>query len=1199
MTDPVLTLMMFPRRWDPAGKLEICVATLPFTNPLEALSGASDTFAESDLALNIRIIPSLLHLPRSADALAPVSMAVQTRPNRSALFEQAQARFKIDKNPPAAEPAPGAVRVRKYLPASYRQSFAFSGPEHSLVSSDTAFRCALESAPKLPQPPFPDPEDRVTWGEILSYLLRNPALAKEAGMLYDFDLPVTTEFAEGGWLYAELQPGGSFAGLANINLHAARIPPLGNIPRPVFAAIQFPVDDIAANDDARVFIESESYSDGFAKIPHGAQPVGVGPLDTEPDVLPGSDRGTLPPSRDRGIRLGWDDEQIATWLNRQIGLDPFTGAAPQLKAPLAVLGYRVDVREGGGSWTSLVRVSGQTILGPIKTANVDLPALDLALFNGELAVETIPLNLQSANLGDFWLPSHYVAWTGGSLVISDPALLAINGHDDQLAEQPYTAVDADAVPLLYGHDYDFRVRLMDLASGGPASNETTDPAVPPAVARVPFRRYVPPRSPLALRSDGLADPAPPLQLELRRPRLGYPDIVFAAGPGVIPDLLAERDRLLAIPDGDRSEEVALPDPDVASVRISVAVRQLGLDESEFRELYTIARDFPNDANLPLTLDIAYVDVHDIATLTAPGPQEALPIPTARQVRIEFQSVCKPDAMLKYFGNDQVRFSVASTILTVTAGSRDERGLFAAQSPAEQIHGVYLQPDAAFTGFVRELRQAQGIVQPPALNAPQRLARDLDLENDQLSMWAKPGRRTLFGASTAIRHILAPDHASITFSAQSDLIRHWIIAIRVQLDRDWTWDGLLERGITIFRDGNPVGTVDLLRTVNLNALTRADRTQTELVFFDAFDPKPLPGVFPGEINVSYEIGLVFRNEPINPPDKLTLNLRLPITTPPVQTPKLVSAGIALTPFSRDEHYAFTTQRRRAVWFEFDAKPADVQDRYYCRVLAKGPDPVLIALLEEVPQPPEPDLPIDPELIRVVVPGQSADDSGLEAMQEMTGGPSPVHFMLPLPPNTDPASPDLFSFFTYELRLGHDDTRWSTAQGRFGPPLRVTGVQHPAPPMICQVSRRADGVDVSAPFATPVLDGRSLRPGEPFSDIWILMYAQVLQVDGQAWRNVLLRKRRAEQIRDDPDPDLPRPQTSLEFAVGHFSSDEIGATLGALGLPLNAPLSVLAVELIPEIGLTDLQQAPRADPLGASLGDVRILRTSPLVAVPPAC
>src|SRR5579884_603877 len=303
--------MMFPRRWNAAGQLEICVATLPFTNPLEALSGASDTFAASDLALNIRIIPSLVHLPRSADALAPVPMPVQTRPNRSALFEQAQARFKIDRNPPAAEPAPGTVRVRKYLPASYRQSFAFNGPQHSLVSSDNAFRCALESAPKLPQP-LPDPEDRVTWGEILSYLLRHPVLAKEAGMLYDFNLAVTTEFAEGGWLYAELRPGGSFAGLANINMYAARIPPLGKISRPVFAAVQFPVDDLAASDDARVFTEAESYSDGFAKIPHGAQPVGVGPVDTEPDAMPGSSRGTLPPSRDRGIRLGWDDEQIAT-----------------------------------------------------------------------------------------------------------------------------------------------------------------------------------------------------------------------------------------------------------------------------------------------------------------------------------------------------------------------------------------------------------------------------------------------------------------------------------------------------------------------------------------------------------------------------------------------------------------------------------------------------------------------------------------------------------------------------------------------------------------------------------------------------------------------------------------------------------------------------------------------------------------------
>ena len=50
-----------------------------------------------------------------------------------------------------------------------------------------------------------------------------------------------------------------------------------------------------------------------------------------------------------------------------------------------------------------------------------------------------------------------------------------------------------------------------------------------------------------------------------------------------------------------------------------------------------------------------------------------------------------------------------------------------------------------------------------------------------------------------------------------------------------------------------------------------------------------------------------------------------------------------------------------------------------------------------------------------------------------------------------SPELFGFFVYEVRLGHKAGRWCTAQGRFGPPLRVAGVQHPAPPLTCQAAR----------------------------------------------------------------------------------------------------------------------------------------------------
>ena len=54
-------------------------------------------------------------------------------------------------------------------------------------------------------------------------------------------------------------------------------------------------------------------------------------------------------------------------------------------------------------------------------------------------------------------------------------------------------------------------------------------------------------------------------------------------------------------------------------------------------------------------------------------------------------------------------------------------------------------------------------------------------------------------------------------------------------------------------------------------------------------------------------------------------------------------------------------------------------------------------------------------------------------------SPVHFLVPLPDGISPAALDLFGFWSYELRVGH--LLWSTAQGRFGRPFSVRGVQRP--------------------------------------------------------------------------------------------------------------------------------------------------------------
>jgi hypothetical protein len=164
---------------------------------------------------------------------------------------------------------------------------------------------------------------------------------------------------------------------------------------------------------------------------------------------------------------------------------------------------------------------------------------------------------------------------------------------------------------------------------------------------------------------------------------------------------------------------------------------------------------------------------------------------------------------------------------------------------------------------------------------------------------------------------------------------------------------------------------------------------------------------------------------------------------------------------------------------------------------------------------------------------------------------------------------------------------TARARFGPPLRVTGVQHPAPPLSCEAFRTRGAVIASAPYATPVYEGRSLLPSVPATNIWVLLYAQVTQADSEDHRNILLSRRPAPLRRkhDRGRPTAPRGDA-------RWSQAEIEAVLASLGLPKSSPLSVLAVELLPEVNHA-------ADPLGADLGTTRVLRTSRLVPVPPVC
>jgi hypothetical protein len=277
----------------------------------------------------------------------------------------------------------------------------------------------------------------------------------------------------------------------------------------------------------------------------------------------------------------------------------------------------------------------------------------------------------------------------------------------------------------------------------------------------------------------------------------------------------------------------------------------------------------------------------------------------------------------------------------------------------------------------------------------------------------------------------------------------------------------------------------------------------------------------------------------------------------------------------------------LWLEFDEPLANPKDTYFARVLSCAPDPML-TLDAVVHLPPEPPLPIDPEHIRVIHPSQSDDSAGLDAMQQLIRTDSARHFLMPLPPGLHENSRELFGFFVYELRVGHL-AEWSLARARYGPSLRVTGVQHAAPPLHCSTMRTAKSVRVSAQFATPVLNGVSLLPRLPATQLWMLLYAQVMQADASGYRNLLLSRKQVNVEELLKQQQHPQPDFIGSVA---WTQDEIEAILRAYSLPANTPLSAMAVELLPELGFVK-------DPLGEDLGKVRILRASNLTKVSGVC
>ena len=467
LTNLALSIMTFPQRWDPSG-LTFSLLLLPKGSPREPLVGGVPAFAGTQLALEAVVIPGLADLPMPDSAGAvPFPIETPAPPGAGALFDALATRTSIVSRTPRQLPN---THIKKALPESYTGAFPFERPSSAFAVLGDEYACRTRTG-KPPQAPQAAPPNEMTWGALLSFALRQPILAQKLGLLYQGllleRLAVSDLLQEGGWLYVSPSGGAAdpYAALQSqpgvIRSYAARIPALA-APRRLFAAVLFPVTS-APPDVApyhRAELEAMAYDDGFARIVHCQQPA---------TVAVGTGDSALAPAADAGIQLGWDDEQVVTWYNRQLDLMRQRGGAANEapETPLGVVGYRVDVRPGGApDWVSLTRAQGQvTVKRQLGYAPNGTPLYAPGApvlsetADGEAWIEPPPLQLSADLPDDHWLPRYFAQWRGQSLIGGDKDLCKLNGIPWQ---EPAVKPLAPPVQLRYGQELH-----LPRAAGGP------------------------------------------------------------------------------------------------------------------------------------------------------------------------------------------------------------------------------------------------------------------------------------------------------------------------------------------------------------------------------------------------------------------------------------------------------------------------------------------------------------------------------------------------------------------------------------------------------------------------------------------------------------------------------------------------------------------------------------------------------------
>jgi maleate cis-trans isomerase len=946
----------------------------------------------------------------------------------------------------------------------------------------------------------------------------------------------------------------------------------------------------------KIFAELNEYNDGFAKIVHAGQPVSRIWLSEQQDGAH--------PVKDEGIRLAWDDEQILIWYMRQLEANP-QEPGKRIDAPMGVFGYKIDVKEDAVNtpWSSLNMVSckqaynfGGVAIGNQVNQQLELPfqVFPTQLDNNTTAPFWLPMYFTS------WIGKSMILKDTDAIAIhqNDEARI------DKADPTPTKAVDAnnmfDEVPaatlLRYGNRYQFRVRMMDISGGGPGIGEDVFNNAAAPTSEWSFKRYVAPalcriEKPLNTRlvkadfyNEIIKEGQPSTfdehpVVNIQRPLLNYPAVVFtdkyqALGSDPVQLLIqsAQAQKQGGNVAAPKVVQPAIADPDVNKVEIKVEVETLRLDNlasdtgtENYITLYNTARNFSavaNAADFENTLSLNVV-FHDVASLNlaslddpfnnavlnkaAIDAMQDLPLPTARKIRMSIRAVCDGNNSSYYGfineGNHKLDSRYGQTTqFFFYKESGNESNLLLPKANVPQLQGLYLQPDPEYVrkGIIGQFFffSTETSVQPDIM---QRLAQQLGVKANGLTLVSEKGERIVFGCNNKIRHHLAPDSSSITFSSKGDLCNHWLGCMVYRLNRDWSWDALQDNAFTISRTKKfskdaddeaeslpDIGDIELKHSASFESLQadtfgNLNRSSTTIIFIDAIEPKSslLTDTgrlrFPDTIEVQYTITPNFKPGHGQPASIQSEQMVLPSTVIPSQVPKIASVGLAFSPYIKAEKYKSTEARQKYLWIELEEAVENPADTLFCRVLHYAPDQLIgnnkqvAELLKETEEPPP--LPIDPEYIRMITPGQTDDMAGLSAMQPMekASDNDNIHYLLPLPPGLHPESPELFGFFTYEFRIGHGhwsdgqvgkENLWSTAQGRFGRPLAVAGMQHAAPTLLCNVNRDIDKVFVTAPYAKAVWKGKNITSDPPRTQLHCILYAQVEQADRLEYRNILL-------------------------------------------------------------------------------------------------